>query len=65
MGYCFPDGSQKFNWQGREDEGRYEIVDGQFCCKWKTMRGGEEECQTLYHTGVDEYTFRKLDGSYD
>jgi len=64
-GYYSPDGSQKMKWPGGGDEGRYEIVNGQFCSKWKATRSGKEECYRIYHIEDYEYVWVKLDGSYD
>lgn len=63
--YYFPDGTQRVAWKGGIDEGKYRIENGQFCSKWKKIRNGKEECYKIYRSGDNEFTWIKLDGSYD
>ncbi len=63
--YYFPDGTQRVAWKGGIDEGKYRIENGQFCSKWKRIRKGKEKCYRVYRSGDNEFTWVKLDGSYD
>jgi len=57
------DGSARVSWQGGEDEGRWRIVDGRFCSKWKTVRNGVENCTKSYKVGENEYRAYNVDGT--
>ncbi|KKL50043.1 hypothetical protein LCGC14_2309430, partial [marine sediment metagenome] len=46
--YYFPDGTHTLKWPGGGDEGKYRLENGQFCSKWRDIRGGKEKCFRLY-----------------
>ena len=63
--HYFPDGTQKLKYSGGGDEGKYRVENGQFCSKWKEIRGGSEQCYRIYRTGENKIMFVNLDGSVD
>lgn len=57
------DGTARVTWANGSDEGRWRIVDGNFCNQWKTVRNGAERCVRTYKTGDNEYRTFDLDGT--
>ena len=55
VGY-YADGQIKFRNSEINDSGTYTISDkGQLCTKYRTFRGGSENCQDIYQVGPDTY----------
>jgi hypothetical protein len=57
IGYYTPDGQIKGRSAGQAlDTGTFRITDdGLFCSKYARLRGGVENCQTIYQIGPDTY----------
>jgi len=47
------------------DEGSWRIKEGRLCTKYNELRGGVEQCFTIYETGDNEYKYFYPDGSYN
>lgn len=50
-----PDGSSTLRSSRRNDEGRWQIRQGQLCVRWQNLNGGEESCSTLTPLGDGRY----------
>lgn len=50
-----PDGTQKITYQGGSDEGLWRISKGEICGKWKKIRQGSENCNTMFQVEDNKY----------
>lgn len=62
-GGCDEKGDDFFCVGGVFDSGQYQIRDGKFCSKWKTLRSGAERCVILFKVGENHYQAFYMDGS--
>ncbi len=59
----FPDGTQKITHGGGSDEGVWRISNGEICGKWKNIRQGSENCNTMFKVEDNKYKLISKEGS--
>ena len=50
-----PDGSSTLRSSMRNDDGRWQIRQGQLCVQWQNLNGGRESCMTFTPLGDGRY----------
>jgi len=58
-----PDGTQKISYNGGSDEGFWRIANGEICGKWKSIRQGSENCNTMFQLEDNKYKLVSKTGS--
>ena len=59
-----PDGKTHVWFDGKEDNGKYRLENGQYCSFWETMRQGEK-CTKWYKISDNVFELVTTGGSYD
>ena len=58
-----PDGTQQMTYNGGSDEGFWRIANGEICGKWKNIRQGSENCNTMFQVEDNKYKLVNKAGS--
>jgi hypothetical protein len=58
-----PDGTQMITYSGGSDEGFWRIANGEICGKWKNIRQGSEDCNTMFQVEDNKYKLVSKAGS--
>ena len=58
-----PDGTQQMSHGGGSDEGFWRIANGEICGKWKNLRQGSENCNTMFQVEDNKYKLVNKTGS--
>lgn len=59
------DGTAKVAWDGGSADGTWRIKGNTFCTRYASIRGGKENCFTVYQTQPNKYALFFPDGSPD